>query len=115
MAEASESYRYETKERSHSVRIATECDTFAVGGFRHRGGPPDPAGLCDGGDYIRELRISRNNDGTVRVSWRVAEWYVKLGTPKRDFFDADYPALFDVLWPHLAQVKAELHAAGKLR
>lgn len=31
--------------------------------------PPDPAGLCDGVDYERDLKIRMNQDGTVDAFW----------------------------------------------
>lgn len=107
-------YECELREHSHTVRVRTPENAFAIAGFRPYG-IHDPAGFRHGGDYVREFRISRNTDGTVRVRWRVAEWHRKLGAPEYDHFDADFPALFDALWPRLVAVKAQLKAAGKLK
>lgn len=51
--------------------------------FRRNGNPRDPAGLCDGGDWVDEVQIRINDDsGNVYISVRPMEredwWHLDI-------------------------------------
>lgn len=58
-------------ERIH--RWTERKDCFRVQIFRDRQEPPDPAGLCDGGDYVCQFQLRMDNDGGVYCSWQDSE------------------------------------------
>lgn len=61
----------DSQQREH--RWTEHKDCFRVEIFRDREEPPDPAGLCDGGDYVCSFQLRMEADGGVYCSWQDAE------------------------------------------
>ena len=61
----------DSKECEH--RWTEHKDRFQVQIFRDRQEPPDPSGLCDGGDYVCRFQLRMEKNGGVYCSWQDTE------------------------------------------
>ena len=79
-----------THARDAGNRSRTKRDSFHAYQCVDRQERPDPAGLCDGVDYQKELQIRLEYDGSVYISWQDGEqWEGKsVELPYAEFYDA---------------------------
>ena len=90
-------------------RVYHDCIKGSV--FRSSGQPPDPAGLCDGGDWIQSVQIRIDGKTTGRVYIAVepierGEWYS---------LELEWPEFFDMMQAAVsAHPKARHHKLDRI-
>ena len=96
----------QTEERT--IEVVTEekipLTRFYFQQFMDYEGPPDPAGLCDGGDYCNSLQFRLEEDlETMFVSWQPGDHSSGLRT-----FTMPYDEFFAAIVPALKAIKAQV-------